>query len=87
MPSTPQGRRRAPSPQAELTTGLGNALPFVEDTIHRGLLLRASALSQPPKFLTKAYWFAGIVTPGVGPLTPVSAIENSSMMVPNVYFD
>ena len=36
---------------------------------------------------TKAYWFAGIVTTGAGPLTPVSAIENSSMMIPNVYFD
>ena len=36
---------------------------------------------------TKAYWFAGIVTTGAAPLTPVSAIENSSMIIPNVYFD
>ena len=33
------------------------------------------------------YWFAGIVTMGPDPLTPVSAIENSSMMIPNVYLD
>jgi hypothetical protein len=33
------------------------------------------------------YWFAGIVTTGADPLTPVSAIENSSMITPNVYLD
>src|SRR6516165_3592617 len=33
------------------------------------------------------YWLAGIVTTGAAPLTPVSAIENSSIMIPNVYLD
>src|SRR6516162_4569366 len=33
------------------------------------------------------HWFAGIVTTGVDPLVPVSAIENSSITIPNVYLD
>ena len=37
--------------------------------------------------MAKAYWFAGMVTTGADPVTPVSAIENSSMMMPKVYFD
>jgi hypothetical protein len=33
------------------------------------------------------YWLAGMVTTGADPLIPVSAIENSSITIPNVYFD
>src|SRR5262249_44429098 len=33
------------------------------------------------------YWLAGIVATGAAPLTPVSAMENSSIMIPNVYLD
>jgi hypothetical protein len=33
------------------------------------------------------HWLAGMVTTGADPLAPVSAIENSSMTMPNVYFD
>jgi hypothetical protein len=34
-----------------------------------------------------SHWLAGMVTTGADPLTPVSAIENSSMIIPNVYLD
>src|ERR1700719_2394052 len=34
-----------------------------------------------------SHWLAGMVTTGPDPVTPVSAIENSSMMMPKVYFD
>src|SRR3984893_12741184 len=33
------------------------------------------------------HWLAGMVTTGAAPFTPVSAIENSSMMTANVYLD
>jgi hypothetical protein len=36
---------------------------------------------------TRVHWLAEMVTTGADPLTPVSAIENSSMMIPKVYLD
>src|SRR5271155_3248274 len=33
------------------------------------------------------HWLAGMVTTGADPFTPVSAIENSSMMIANVFLD
>jgi hypothetical protein len=32
------------------------------------------------ELMAKAHWFAGMVTTGADPVTPVSAIENSSML-------
>jgi hypothetical protein len=37
--------------------------------------------------MAKAHWFAGIITTGADRFTRVSAIENSSMIIPNVYLD
>jgi hypothetical protein len=34
-----------------------------------------------------SHWLAGIVTTGAAPLTPVSAIENNSITMPNVVLD
>src|SRR6516164_6354084 len=55
-----------------------------------GFISHQGSDALPPRCFCKendSHWFAGIVTTGAAPRTPVSAIENSSMMIPNVYLD
>ena len=87
QPAVSRGTRLepAPDPTCEVDRRADRPRRCIDDSI---VVIIQDALGPVHALLEdNTHWLAGIVTTGADPFTPVSAIENSSIMMPNVYLD